>query len=696
MPRVMKRKSVVFTAVLLAGTLAVVLVSGRTGPLMGGSPLAGVQDTAQTRIEAVRLNTLGVANMTQQRTGAALELFEEAYRTDASFTTARLNEAIARFNLQQFEQADQILSEITNEDPDNARAWYNLGLAYRTLGRSSEAVAAFEHVVALDPADADSHYLLGQMRSLIQQYDEAIASFDNAIALSPYHASATYGLAGVYRMQGQVDQALDIFARFNQITAEDLSVLFGSAYGDQGPYSLAEDASDLAQRPSNTIEVQFVQANGLDFVHETDADSASGILGGGVCVLDYDADDAADLFLADGGESAGRLYRNLGNFTFEDVTESAGLNVAGPGLGCTAGDFDNDTLIDLAIGTPGGVTLLRNTGAGTFEDVSATAGIEIGDADTGIPLGLSFIDFDHDSDVDLYVVRSNGLTVDGGQVIGRAESAPANMLWRNNGNGTFTDWTSETALSGVAAGIGAVGTDINNDRAIDLVLTGWGNSPEIFLNPRAGEFTRLDWTGGDAPLMPTGVVVADFNKDTWMDLAFTERSAPGLSVWQNVEGETFDRVGLPSPNWLRGWGITAIDYDNDGWVDLAAVGERRDGGEIRMFRNRGVDGFEDVTTELGLDQIRLANPRALVGADYDNDGDVDLLATENAGPALLLRNDGGNTNAWLRVNLEGLADNRSGIGTKVEMFSGILRQKVEIQASSGYLGQSALPITFGL
>ena len=692
----MNRKSAIFTSVLVAGTTAMILVSGCSGPPMAGSTLRGAQEASQARIDAVRLNTLGVANMTQQRTEAALELFEQAYQTDASFTTARLNEAIARFNVQQFEQSVAILSEITSDDPNDARAWYNLGLSYRNLGRSVDAVAAFERVVTVDPSDPDSHYLLGLMHSQIEQYDEAIASYENALGLSPYHASATFGLAGVYRMRRQVDQALEIFARYTEITAQELSTPFGSAYGDQGPYSLAQDASDLAERPTNSIDVQFVQAGGLDFVHNTTADSIAGILGGGVCVVDFDDDDAQDLLLMDGGDTAGRLYRNLGGGAFDDVTESAGIRVTGTGIGCTVGDFDNDTLVDLAISTSNGLAILRNLGTGAFEDVSATTGIDIGTRDDGIPLGLTFIDFDHDSDLDLYVARSNDLIVDRGQVASRPATTSANMLWRNNGNGTFTDWTGETALDGLAAGIGAVGTDINNDRAIDFVVTGWGNSPEIFLNPRTGEFDRLEWTGGDEPILPTGVIVADFNKDTWMDLAFTQRSAPGLSVWQNVDGKSFDRVSLPSPGWSRGWGITPIDYDNDGWIDLAAVGEGADSGEIRVYRNRGIDGFEEVTSELGMDGIPLTNPRALVGADYDNDGDVDLLVTQNAGTPLLLRNDGGNANGWLRVNLEGLVDNRSGIGTKVEMFSGILRQKVEVQASGGYLGQSALPITFGL
>ena len=143
--------------------------------------------------------------------------------------------------------------------------------------------------------------------------------------------------------------------------------------------------------------------------------------------------------------------------------------------------------------------------------------------------------------------------------------------------------------------------------------------------------------------------------------------------------------------------MAAIDYDNDGWVDLVAVGETKDGkGEVRLFRNLGPDGFKDVTADVGLDKIQLKDPRAIITGDYDGDGATDLLITQNHGPAVLLRNEGGNKNHWLRLNLKGLADNKSAIGTKVEVFAGGNRQKFEIYGSYGYLGQNSPYLTVGL
>ncbi len=194
-----------------------------------------------------------------------------------------------------------------------------------------------------------------------------------------------------------------------------------------------------------------------------------------------------------------------------------------------------------------------------------------------------------------------------------------------------------------------------------------------------------------------GVAVLDFDHDGWMDIASPSRASEVLTLWRNNHGKTFDQVKLPETNWVRAYGVAAFDYDNDGWVDLVAVGETKEGkGEVRLFRNLGPEGFKDVTTDVGLDKIQLKDPRAIITGDYDNDGATDLLITQNHGPAVLLRNEGGNQNHWLRLALKGLADNKSAIGTKVEVFSGGNRQKFEVYGSNGYLGQNSPYLTVGL
>ena len=663
----------------------------------------GQQTESEGAVEAVRRNTLGVAYMNQQRSSEALGLFELAFESDPTLAVARLNQVIALFNMQRFDEALEILDAFTIEHPESARAWYNLGLTYRNLGQAEPAVEAFSRVIELDAEDADSHYLLGLMHAQLRRHTEAIAAYERALALDPYHASAEFGTARAYQAQGQIDQAREHLARFQQITRDNLGVPMGLAYGDQGPYSLAEDVSGVTARAPDPIEVRFVAAAAeadLDFVHDSGTvdqmagTSAARFLGAGACFLDYDRDGFADVFLPNGGAGTSSLYRNRGDGGFEDATETAGLAFRGYALGCAVGDYDNDGRVDLAVSLFGGVQLLRNAEAGAFADVTSDSGIEV----DGLPLGLTFIDFDHDGDLDLYVSRFIDFEWSGEPPGFEAPvdvAAAGNMLWRNNGNGAFIDWTDETALAGSGPGIGAVGTDINNDRAVDFVLTGWSASPQIRLNPREGAFSSVRWEGS-MPAPPAGVVVADFDKDTWMDLAFTHWGAPGLTLWRNVEGRGFESVSLPDLGWVRGWGIAALDYDNDGWIDLAAAGERGEEDELRLLRNRGLDGFEDVSDFVGFDGVSVRRPRALVSADYDGDGDIDLLATQNGGPILLLRNDGGNQNAWLRIALEGLNDNKSAIGTKVEVFAGTHRQKMEVHGASGYLGQSALTLVAGI
>ena len=174
---------------------------------------------------------------------------------------------------------------------------------------------------------------------------------------------------------------------------------------------------------------------------------------------------------------------------------------------------------------------------------------------------------------------------------------------------------------GSGPSIGAIGSDLNNDRAIDLVVTGWQKAPVAFMNPREGKFRATVPWASDMPAPTAGVVAFDFDKDGWMDLAFTHWGTPGLSLWRNVPGKPFERVALPDMEWMRGWGLAALDYDDDGWIDLVAVGEGFSGeGRIVLLRNEGAKGFRDVTALTGLDKIVLHHPRGVIAFDAEGDG----------------------------------------------------------------------------
>jgi tetratricopeptide (TPR) repeat protein len=658
-------------------------------------------------VAAARLNNLGCAYMNQQLFEKGLKAFQQAAELDPKLAVARLNEGIAYLNLQKIDEARAALEEARQADPKNPYAWYNLGLLAKNTGDSQPAIDDFKRVTEIDPNDADTWYFLGTAYVQAKQFPQAIDAFQHALQINPLHASAEFGLSRAYQQSAEadhanLDHAREHLKKFQYITQNKIGAPMSLAYGEQGEYSRALE-SPLAQlKPPAQIKVQFVDVTKEAGI--TKRPSAMPVKDGalfagpGACFLDYDNDGKIDLFLPDNGtEGSMSLYHNLGKGKFEDVTNKAGLDSYGPAISCTAGDYDNDGFTDLAVSFGNRILLLHNEKDGTFKDVTQAAGVTTETRSARPPErleleGLTFVDYDHDGDLDLLVVTRSWFPIVGG---GSYESGSPQKMWRNNGNGTFTDVTFNVGIMAPPGAVAALGADYNNDRAVDILVT--GKVPLIFQNRREGAFTPTPAISGPAPASAVGVATLDFDRDGWMDLAFAHDGPPAVTLWRNNHGKSFEQVRLPETNWVRAYGVAAFDYDNDGWVDLVAVGETKDGkGEIKLFRNLGPDGFKDVTADVGLDKIHLESPRAIITGDYDNDGAVDLLITQNHGPAVLLKNEGGNQNHWLRLGLKGLNDNKSAIGTKIEVFSGGNRQKFEIYGSNGYLGQNSPYLTVGL
>jgi len=672
----------------------------RTSAALAGLLLAalGVFSTQQKAnpAEAARLNNLGAAYMNQQLFEKGLKSFQQAAALDPKLSIARLNEGIAYLNLQKVDEAKAALEEALKRDPKNPNAWYNLGLYAKNTGDAQAAIDAFKHVTETDPNDADTWYFLGSAYVQAKQFPQAIEAFQHALQLNPLHASAEFGLSRAYQQSTDIDHAREHLKKFQYITQNKLGAPMSLAYGEQGQYSRAVESPSAVLKAPAQIKVQFVDVTAEAGIVTKAAAEAPGSdrgfvasLGPGACFLDFDSDGKPDIFVADEGPEGGLgLYHNLGNGKFEDATKKAGLDPSLHGISCTAGDYDNDGATDLAININGRPLLFHNEKNGTFTDVTRAVGLK----SDGFSLGLTFIDYDHDGDLDLYVTTYGYKPAPSADELGR-EQFLRSMMFRNNGDGTFSDVTASTGLDNVMS-TGAVGTDYNNDRAVDVVVGGlW---PVILENQREGKFiARKPWSDARMSLPTVGLAVFDFNKDGWMDIVLG--GPGGLALWQNVRGKRFTPVSLPATDLARTYGVAAFDYDNDGWVDLVAVGETKEGkGEVRLFRNLGADGFKDVTVDVGLDKIQLKDPRAIITGDYDGDGATDLLITQNHGPAVLLRNEGGNQNHWLRLSLKGLADNKSAIGTKVEVFAGGNRQKFEIAGSNGYLGQNSTDIVVGL
>ncbi|MDE3136295.1 MAG: VCBS repeat-containing protein [Acidobacteriota bacterium] len=650
----------------------------------------------------MRQNNLGVAYMNREAIAEALGHFQQAYKLDPKLSVVRLNEAIALLNTQKYEPARAIFDEIVKQDPRNPYAWFNLGLLEMDTNKPEAALDAFERVARIDPEDADTRFFIGKLNLQLRRYPAAIAAFESALKIDPFHVSAEFALAQAYMRSGDQAKAREHLARFQHLTTAKLGEPMTLVYGQQGKYSQAVAAAGGVESVPPEIPVRFVDVtkdSGLPTaVRPAPADLAStaaGYLGSGACVFDYDGDGKPDILLVN-LNGAPALYRNAGNSRFADVTKGSGIAIPGPGIGCTVGDYNNDGRPDLAISYDNGIALFENQGGGKFVNVTKQAGINT----TGLVLGLTFVDYDHDGDLDLYAVRFPNSPVNrstGAMAMPPGMPFAPNVLWRNDGNGKFTDATAATGLQGSGLNVAATLSDINNDRAVDLVLTGMRGGTAIYLNPREGEFRRIEPWASPFSAPTVGVTALDFNKDGWMDLAFTQGTAPGLSLWRNADGKKFVSVPFPHLDWARGWGLTALDYDNDGWVDLAAVGTDAQGkGHIALFRNEGPAGFRDVTRQVGLDKIHLRHPRSIIAADFYGDGTTDLLITQNDGPPVLLRNVGANRNHSLALKFEGTNDNRSALGTKVEIFSGTQHQKWEIAGASGYLGQGPATLTAGL
>jgi len=629
--------------------------------------------------EAIRLNNRGVALMGQQYTERAAQSFAAAFKQDPTLAQAAINEGIALMTLQKMPDARKALQQAIALDPNSPQAWYNLGLAQHTDNQVDAALASFQHAVRLDPRDVDSYYFEGVCYQEKRDYDKAIAIFEQALKINPLHASAEFALARALQRSGHVTEARVHFRLFQHMTSTKISAAIGLAYGEQGHYSTVQPVEEPQSVERTMIPVKL-ESQPLIASGPHDAET------GAACMMDATGSGQMDLVLMQSGAQPVRILHRRADGSFEDVDATAsGLSVQGHAVACAVGDYDNDYLNDLAIATDTGVQLFHNLGHGHFKDVTTEAGIK----PLNHPSGLTFVDFDHDGDLDLLVT---------GSALKPGDSY--NVLWRNNGDKTFTEWTAPTGLGGAANTASAILTDFNNDRAVDLAVTGDSAAPVLYINPREGKYPTQPLYSEKLP-STTGIAVLDFNKDGWMDIAVTHNGAPGLTLWRNVPGpnnvgRSFQRVDLPLHGALRGWGLTPVDIDNDGWIDLAAIVDTGAGPRVRVFRNRGDGTFEDVSHTLGLDRVKLSSPRGLIAADVDNDGAPDLIVTQRNAPPVLLRNIGANQNHFVRLDLTGFADNRTAIGTKVEIFASGQWQKWEIAGSTGYQTQGPQQLLIGL
>src|SRR5450755_3382405 len=466
----------------------------------------GWADNPQVRAEAAKLNNLGVAMMNQQLMEKAVVNFDAAYKLDPSLATATLNKGIALLNQQKLPEAEAALQLAAAKEPDNPRVWYNLGLVHRGDGKTTDAITDFLRVLKIDPTDPDAYYFLGTFYSQQQDYSKAIDAFQQALKINPLHASAEFGLARALQRSGKTDEARVHLKKFEHLTRDKISAPITLTYGEQGRYSVAQDVITTEPAVGSMVPVKFVpQGLGAAVAGKETANGA----GGGMCMIDVDGDGRFDLISLADSDLAVRVFRNLGAGKFkEEPASQYGLALKGKGISCAVGDYDNDGKNDLAVALTDHVVLFHNDGGGKFTDVTAKVGI----VPMNEPAGMTFVDYDHDGDLDLFVT---------GKLTSSIKESTNNVLWRNNGNSTFTNWTKEAGVEGTGATTAVVLSDINNDRAVDLVVTGATGAPTVYLNQREGLFKAMPLYEA-AGLPPTvGAYIFDFNKDGWVDVALT-------------------------------------------------------------------------------------------------------------------------------------------------------------------------------
>lgn len=493
--------------------------------------------------------------------------------------------------------------------------------------------------------------------------------------------------------------------------------------------------------------IQFVDVTekaGINFRHVNGAEGAYRLpetLGAGGAFFDADNDGFLDIYLVNSGywnklpsakQVMSALYRNNGDGTFTDITKTAKVaNLGNYGQGAACADYNNDGNVDLYVTNFGANVLYRNNGDGTFTDVTAAADV----GDPGWSSSACFLDYNSDGHLDLFVVNYLVYSLDvtyppcgenGTHTYCHPslfEGAP-DRLYRNNGDGTFTDVSQAAGVGDIGGmfhgkGLGAISADFNNDGAPDLYVANDDTRNDFFYNNGDGTFSEISLLAGCAysfngvAQAGMGVTVGDYNNDNWLDIFVTNLSYETNALYRNNGDGTFTDVvyeaHLGKESYLYvGFGTGYFDADSDGWLDLFTanghiIDNIEDTHDIltyrqpdQLFRNNGNGTFMEVSDAAGDYFQRPTVSRGTLFGDYDNDGDVDMLVTENRGPVTLLRNETQTQNNWVSIKTIGVVSNRDGIGTRLTVKAGGHTQMREVNPGSSYMSSHDTRCYFGL
>ena len=495
---------------------------------------------------------------------------------------------------------------------------------------------------------------------------------------------------------------------------------------------------------AETTFVDITDAAGLHFQHSSGTRSSllPEDMGSGAGFADIDNDGDIDLYIVNiphpltqdvsPDSKTNILYRNNGDGTFTDITDPAGVGHTGYGMGCVFADYDGDGNIDLYVTNYGANVLYRNNGDGTFRDVTTTAGV-------GCELwstGAAFADVDGDNDLDLYVC--NYVTYDlekleqmqeeslqSGKPVPSALNPHVfepqdNVFYRNNGDGTFTDATAELGIAAPGGrSMQCLFSDFDNDNDLDLYVANDTSVNYVYRNAGDGTFTDVSddsWAADFRGSM--GLTAGDYDGDGDVDLFMSHWVDEENALYRNLlkEDAAGEHIRFVDESYSAmlaevgikqiGWGTALFDYDNDGDLDIF-VTNGSTFQELRhpevlipqadaLYRNNDDGTFTDVSESTGIAALATRVGRGATFGDYDNDGDVDIFVVNNHAPATLLRNEGGNRNNWLHVELVGADGNRNAIGAKIQLKTADRTQIREIYAGESYMSSNSFIAEFGV